>query len=237
MTAPQRHDDSLPDLLASLQTEIASEDRGWRRLRSWSTPTRHVAALFVVLIVTLAVLVATPRLDLAAYPRVRLIVSAAALIAITSFGLRRFFWPCGERVRREWAVVAAAAALLVIPVVLALLPAPHELMHLHPESFEGTGADFVPRALACLVFGFVVGIPTTLVALVMNRQPRLTRPRIALAAGVGGLAGTLGLLLHCPLVSVAHRLAGHGAVGVVAAAALAAVLLLIRRGQKTRKRA
>jgi hypothetical protein len=108
---------------------------------------------------------------------------------------------------------------------------------LHPESFEGVGADFVRRAVACLVFGVLIALPLTVFAAAAGRRPCGGTLRIALIAGAGGVAGALGLLLHCPLVSVSHRVAGHGGVGLVVALMLAAVLLAMRRVQKTSARA
>ena len=233
MTTPSRPDDPLPELLSAVRDGISHESRGWRRVRSWSTPARHAAAMAVVLAVTLAALLLTPRLDLGAYPRPRLLASVAILVAAAALGLRELLRPHGLRERRVGTLLAVGAALLLVPLAAALLPPPHQQVHLHPESFEGVGADFVPRAVACLTFGLVVALPVVLATLGLSRHASLAPGRLALAAGVGGLAGTLGLLFHCPLVGISHRLAGHGGVGIAAAAGLAIALLLLRRSRKS----
>lgn len=233
MSAPRPTDDVLRDVLTDVRGDIARERRGWRSARSWSTPAREAAVMAVVVAVTLAVLFVTPRLDLAAYPRPRLLALTAALVLCLAAALRELFRPQGLRARRAGLAIASGAALLLVPLGAALLPAPHGHVHLHPESFEGTGADFVPRAVACLVFGLVTATPALLASLALSRHASLSGARIALAAGAAGLAGTLGLLAHCPLVGVPHRVAGHGAVGIVVALLLAAGTALVRRSRKT----
>ena len=232
MNEANRTVDPSLDLLPDLRAQMAAEDRGWRRLRSWSTPLRHGTAMALLLALELLVLVATPRLDMNAYPVLRLVAALTVLIGAASLGLRRFLHPRFVRAPRLTRVATTATLLLLVPVAFALLPGPHAAVHLHPESFEGTGADFVPRALACLVFGTLVALPTMLFLFAANRTPRLDPVRVALAAGAGGLAGTIGLLLHCPLVSVSHRLAGHGGVGLAAAGVLAIAAVLVNRRRK-----
>jgi len=91
------------------------------------------------------------------------------------------------------------------------------------------GADFGPRAMGCLIFGTLLALPTMLFLVAASRRPHIGAVGIALTAGAGGIVGTIGLLLHCPLVSVSHRIAGHGAVGLVATALLAIAAVLVSR--------
>ena len=42
---------------------------------------------------------------------------------------------------------ALVSSGILIPVMIALLPAAHAMADTHPESFEGAGADFWPRAI------------------------------------------------------------------------------------------
>jgi hypothetical protein len=218
------------DLLPELEKAMAADDRGWRRVRSWPTGRRELASLALLLAVQVLIVVVTPRLDLAAYPTERLIAGIGVLVAGTAVAFRLFLQPSCERAPRVLRLGATAALMLLFPVAFALLPPPHAHVHLHPESFEGVGADFMPRAVACLVFGTLVAVPTMAFLLAANRRDGVSAVRVALAGAAGGLAGTLGLLLHCPLVSVSHRIAGHGAVGLVAAALCVAAAAFLARG-------
>ena len=82
-------------------------------------------------------------------------------------------------------------------------------MHEHPESFEGRGADFWPRASACLLFGTLTSLPLLAALVLADRRERRPAGSLAFAAAAAGLAGNLTLLLHCPLVARGHLLVGH----------------------------
>ena len=232
MSERNRELDAPLDLLPDLREQMAAEDRSWRRLRSWATPARRTAALVLIFALEPVVLVATPRLDLAAYPIPRLLAALLVLLATATLAIRLFAHPLHVRTPRIARLRSVGAIVLLLPIAFALLPAPHHDVQIHPESFEGIGADFVPRALGCLVFGTLVAIPTLLFLLATNRRPYLNAERIALAASAGGIAGTIALLLHCPLVGVAHRFAGHGGVGLAAVALLAVAMYVRHTRQK-----
>jgi hypothetical protein len=229
MTDSTRTDDPARDLLPGLHEALRREDRGWRRLRSWSTTRRECAFLALLLVVAIAVLALTPRSDLEAVPYLRLGLGIGVTMAAAAFGTRVFLRPMQRRRPKEAVAILSGLVLLLVPLLFALLPPAHDAVHAHPESFAGTGADFVPRALACLVFGSVAGAPLVAFLLLSDRRPPAALVRAAVAAGAGGAVGTLGLLFHCPLVSTSHRMAGHGAVALALALLLAAVLLAVRK--------
>jgi hypothetical protein len=54
----------------------------------------------------------------------------------------------------------------------------------------------------------------------MDRRERLGRDRALQVALAGGAVGNLSLLLHCPLVSNEHLLAGHATVPILLGATL-----------------
>ena len=129
-------------------------------------------------------------------------------------------------VSRRIGVLARAGAAAIgfaVPLAMALLAPAHTV---HAASLEGQGADFWPRALACLGFGLAIAVPVLVTAWLLERFPG-ARPMLwVLASGLGGLAGNLALHVHCPITSMAHLLAGHASVGVVL---LALLLVAVRR--------
>lgn len=204
---------SFEQPLRRLRTRLEKE-RGWRgRLRSLPTPLRLLAGLLVLALTALAIGVFRRRSDFAAYPAPLLVVNLVLLATLTLLSIRVFLWPLHRREPRALATGGWLLLALGLPVLLALLPEAHGLVHEHPESFGGRGADFWPRAAACLVFGMAMSLPLLAVLLLADRRDRRRTGRLALAAGAAGLAGNVVLLLHCPLVARGHLLAGHASVG------------------------
>jgi len=205
---------SPEDLLRQVRARIA-DDGGWRgRLRSLSTPARLLVCVLVLACTALAVVFLLRRSDLGAYPALRMVVSLLLLVAFAVATIRFFLRPLQQRGPHIAWAGAWALLGLALPVVLALLPEAHGLVHEHPASFEGRGDDFWPRAAACLLFGVVTALPLAGLLLLVDRRDDVALGRAALVAGVAGLAGNLVLLLHCPLVARGHLVAGHATVGV-----------------------
>lgn len=229
MTDSTPTDELAMDLLPGLREAASREDSGLRRIRSWSTTRRRATSLVLLLSVALLVLFTTPRPDMDAVPWNRFLIGIGLTVTAAVWAVRTFLHPLQDRRPREAALVIGGAALLLLPVAFALLPPAHDAVHAHPESFAGTGADFVPRALACLVFGLLAGVPVAAFLFLADRRPPASAGRIALAAGAGGATGTLGLLLHCPLVGGAHRVAGHGFVAVALAVLVATAIWAVGR--------
>jgi hypothetical protein len=109
---------------------------------------------------------------------------------------------------------AVAIGALLAPTLFALLPEAHHERLLHPESFADEGAQFWIRVVGCLVFGSLLALPFMASIALLDRRDRLGRGRALLVALAGGATGNVALLLHCPLVSRDHILAGHATVPV-----------------------
>jgi hypothetical protein len=202
------------------------------RIRSVSTPGR--VALVAAAVGTVGILnaVALLRTDASAYPALRMaVILAAFTVAAVLVG---FFvlWPVHlpRPDRRVLPVLLATGILL--PTVFAVLPAAHDHVHAHPESFEGRGDDFWSRAIGCLIYGTVSGLPTLVLLFLLGRggKPRSTVVLGALLATA--LAGNVALQLHCPLVSHAHLLVGHA--GVPLLLVLVGLPLALRRNREAR---
>jgi hypothetical protein len=98
----------------------------------------------------------------------------------------------------------------------------------HPASLRGVGADLLPRALACFVWGSAIAMLGVAGAFALLRGRRaLTADPTSLWA-VRILLAQLMLALHCPLVGHPHLALGHATIGVAAVAAMAAARLWIR---------
>ncbi len=225
----ERLDDELRAILPDLEAAIRADDRGWRRARSWPTNVRRAAAMALLLALDAVILFGSPRTDLEVLPVVRTLAVIAGVLVCAALAAALFLRPLDRRPVRRSTFGSAVAALTILPLALALLPAAHHDLGAHPESFVGAGADFWPRAIGCLLFGSLVGAPVAAGLLLVDRRPRTGPGRLMLAAGFGGAAGSLGLLLHCPLEVVTHRVTGHGAIAVAVALLLALALRLIRR--------
>ena len=191
--------------------------RSW--LRELSTPKRALVVAAVFALCGLLTLVATPRGDITAVSNARL-VGGVILFGLTGLAAALVILrPMHRRpLRRSTAWIIALSALLV-PVVFAVLPPAHRERVLHPESFADEG-NFLVRALICLVFGTIVALPVIASAMLLNRRDRLGRSHALQVAFAGGAAGNLALLLHCPIVSHSHILAGHVTVPVCLGIAL-----------------
>jgi hypothetical protein len=218
------------DALWTRTRDALGRERGLRaRLRSTRTPVRIGIVLVTTALVLGLIAAARVRPDLDAVPprlfAAGLAVLAAGLLASAVLLLR----PLYRHPLRTGALGTVAWIAFVLPAVLVVAAPLHQAVGAHPESFEGTGADFWPRALACFLFGCALGLPVLLVLLLVERRANLGWSRILLLAAAMGLVGNLVLTLHCPLVSAGHLLAGHATVPLGALAILAAGRL-VRRG-------
>lgn len=194
-------------------------------LRSRSTPLRIAILLGCVLGSAFVVSLVSARPDVAVYPSLRLTLELAllagfGLIALAG-SLRGHQHPEIPR-KVGWCLVGGA---IVIPLVLALLPMADEV---HPLGLEGTGDALVPMALGCLGYGLAIAAPVLLVAWVLDRGEHRGRPRVRLAAAGAGLAGLIGLELHCPVQAHEHLMIGHAPLVLLMLGA-AALLSLARR--------
>ena len=107
---------------------------------------------------------------------------------------------------------ATLLAAFGLPILLALLGPAHAA---HTASLAGAGADFWPRAFACLALGAAVAVPIMAVLMLADRLQGRSWWAAVLTAAAGGLAGNLVLHVHCPITYPSHLLAGHATVGAV----------------------
>lgn len=118
------------------------------------------------------------------------------------------------------AVRATLVAIVVLFVGLALLPV------------SGLEADpTVATVGVCLSFALLLALAPLTGAVVVLRSAFINAPilRGALVGAVCGLAGSVGIHAHCPVVTASHVLLAHG-LPVAVLAALGA-LLGVRRGR------
>ena len=186
------------------------------RLRSLSTRMRVLLLALAVLLVTVFNVFFALRTDAVVFPPVRMLLSLAALaipgVLAGMLVLRPLFLP---RPGRQMLPMLASLGVLV-PVVLAFLPAAHGFTHAHPESFEGAGADFWPRAIGCLIYGSIMGLPILLALHLLGRGGKGALLTVIAGVTAAALIGNVALQLHCPLVSHAHLFVGHAGVPILA---------------------
>ncbi|MHC4473339.1 MAG: hypothetical protein ACYS99_20530 [Planctomycetota bacterium] len=184
------------------------------RVRSLTTPIRVAALAVCVFLVGALNALLLLRGDAPAYPAVRMTVVLAAFsgsaLAAGIFVLRPLHLP-----RPTGRVLPGfIGGGILLAVVFGLLPAAHALTEAHPESFEGTGADFWPRAIGCLIYGTVMGLPVLGFLWLLGRGGKARSTTVLVGLTATALAGNVALQLHCPLVSQVHLLVGHAGVPV-----------------------
>ncbi len=207
----------------ALQVERETGPVAW--LRSRSTPVRTLLALAVPALAAGVYWATKRRADWDAYPQPRMLVEIGVLVLAVWLVARTELRPL-QHASRPVARASVALAAFVTPIAIAWFAPAHTS---HAASLQGTGADFWPRALACLGFGLSIGLPVLIVVRLLERNPEGSRSLVLLACGLGGLAGNLTLHLHCPITHLPHLLVGHASIGVV----LLPLLLLRRRRSRS----
>lgn len=186
-------------------------ERGWRdRPRRWSTPGRMAAVAATALGAFALVVAWVPRSDL--WEGDAGLVSVLAVFgALLALGVGVRLWPLHRRPLPHL-TVGVAATTLIAPVFLALSPAG-----------AGAGDGFWSMALACFVFGSVLGAAVLVALEVVDRRSSVPVVQRVLSAGALGLAGNVALHLHCSITAPAHVLMGHGVLGLAWAVVLVAL--------------
>lgn len=210
--------DRLWSELAS-QVEQETGPRAW--LRSRTTPVRTALALCIPAMAAIVYWATRRRVDWDVYPQTRMLVEIGVLVVTLWLVARAELRPL-QHAAKPVARASTAILAFLVPIAIAMLAPAHTS---HAASLEGTGADFWPRAMACLGFGLSIGLPTLIVARLLERHPGGSPTLLLMACGLGGLAGNLTLLVHCPIVHWSHLLVGHASIGLV----LLPLLLLRRR--------
>lgn len=218
----------LETMAAALRQDLEREESTWfGKLRSLATPQRLTLVLMVMLALIVYVWLGPRRADIAEYPARRMLLVLTTLGIVGLGGLSLALESLSER-PRPTPRLAYFLFGLALPTALAALPAAHVA---HPASTQGLGADLMPRALACLLWGTAIALPVILLLRGLDRFEGGHSGRSALIAVVGGLFGNIALQLHCPLTGPAHLLLGHATVsGLVLIVYFTAVALTRRRG-------
>lgn len=213
-------DDHGPDddVLAALRTRIEADQEAEKgllgRLRSLPTTTRRLVAGAVALGFTLLSGLLLPRPNLGQYPTLRMALILGAMAVLCGVAVWRILKPLHEPRPSATADRVLLVLGVLAPVLFACWPMPAELRH------EATGT-FVGRAMSCLAFGGVLGIPVLGLAVAMRRA-RVDGAAVAALAGVAaGLTANLGLQLHCPATDPSHILVSHASLVVLLAPAAA----------------
>lgn len=211
------------DLLSGLRARLEEERSLRGRVRGLPTPVRLLLAGMALAVPAILAAALILRPDLDAYPTVRFTLSVVAYAGLALAGAIVFLRPLHRRRLRARTRLGLAALALLLPAALALAPRAHFALAAHPESFADRGDAFLGAAATCLILGALFAAPLLLALFLADRRDRPGPGRILLAAGAGGLAGNLALLLLCPLVSPSHLLAGHATVPVLLALVLGGV--------------
>ncbi|MCH9687161.1 MAG: hypothetical protein K0V04_37340 [Deltaproteobacteria bacterium] len=199
----------LEALLGAVEASVERERGPVAWLRSRPTPVRMLLTGVVALAVPLLVALVWRRVDLSVYPLDRLAVDLVVMLVPAALALWVVLRPLFRPGLPRW-TDGAVLALAVLGVLVgpALTPAHHA----HPASLLGTGDQFVPRAVACFLTGLVLGIPVLLWSLIVLRRSGRWGLPLRLSAVAAGALGTVGVFMHCPLVTPEHLLAGHATV-------------------------
>lgn len=224
---PEPVDAGVEALLGEMHAKLET-DRGLSGyLRARSTPLRLVLALLGAALLVLSQLLFARRPDLELYPlgaMVSVLVSYALLLGSTlAVDLR----PLQRAPPPRWLWIGLVASALIVPLVIAAGPQVHTA---HALANRGAGADLIPRALRCFLYGGLLAVPLLLLVFALDRREHRSWPSLLLAAASGGLAANLSLQCHCPITHPFHLLAGHVTIAVALLFAYA-VIGAVRMGR------
>lgn len=229
----RERDPELGGVLAELERSLEAERGITGRARSLPTPARLLLALGGAAMVILVGGLLRPRVDLDAYPALRLGVGVGALGATAALGVWLWLRPLFRSPLPAWAVPALAMTSVGLPWLIAGAPMAHQA---HPASLAGAGDDLAVRAVACLLYGGLWGGAVLVLVRLLGRAPGARTSFEALAGLSGALIGSIVLELHCPITQPAHLLLGHAPLAVLLAALLIGASSLVRAARSPHRR-
>lgn len=208
------------DLLLEATEHRVKNERGVRAsMRAWETrwKTAMVLGLFFVLLACVGVLMHRPHDPL--YDVGRLFGTLTLMVGFTCYACVR-----GLRGpdRSDRSVVGLALVFLGVSVFDSGLPASpsiHVLDHVH----------FVRATTSCFVFGFLMGLPISVLVAWFDRRDRPLAGRMLIAGATGGIAGLALSYLHCPAVDREHIALGHSLSALVLAGTVVLGWMLVSR--------
>jgi hypothetical protein len=214
---------SSTSLQLAATESLLERERGLRAfLRSRSTPVRWLLCLGLsaLLLVRELLRKRVPWRQLNA-PRI-----IAGLFLLGLFGLVAHSALRPLPIERRAALLRSALAVVAwcLPCVLWFAP------EAQASADEFSGA-FAWRSLSCFAYGSVLAAPSFALLWAMDRSVRVPYRVWALAAGGVALLANLILMLHCPITSRAHLLAGHFSIGLAWFAAVSTAEWCVRRAQ------
>lgn len=197
------------DMAAAVEQRLERERGPRARLRALPSWARVAAASALGLGLVLVQPLRTPQIG---WPRpVALLLLAILLLAGVALVLRPITLPPAGRAR-GWVAAAALAA----PFLVALGVLGHR---------AGSDAHWggVATAAACFAYGSLFAAPFFVLLRLLDRSDYVSLPNAVLFGAATGLVAGLVLELHCALTHPLHVSLGHAAVGVLWAAAYAAL--------------
>lgn len=184
-------------------------------LKSRSTPLRFAIIGLCVALISTGVFMLTQRADLSVYPLLRFLTECGSLVLLALLILAAVLRPVHKAPLAGYWIILMAGAALLLPSLGSLLPVAHQA---HPASLEGAGADLMPRALACYIWGTIVSLPILALIAGLDRDDQQSTRKLVFVALGAGLFGLFCLQMHCPITHQPHLFLGHATVvyGLVA---------------------
>ncbi|HMJ54774.1 MAG TPA: NrsF family protein [Polyangiaceae bacterium] len=192
----------LDTLLQHVERVIAGEKGLAAWMRGMPTRWRVVLASSAAAALAVAFGVASPRLDLDAYPQTRLLLSVGAFLVLLGTLIVLNLRPL-QRPELSTRSLIFAFVALAVPFLIALLPEAQ------------LSSPVVRRDVHdCLLVGCICGAALMALLRVLDRSTSDARSLLVPAAA-GGVLGNVALFFHCPAVSPLHLALVHAPTGFV----------------------
>ena len=172
---------------------------------------RWLISVCLVSLIVLSVVLFRARADLHVYPSSRFFTELFVMGGALSLFLWLAIRPLHKSPVVRWKVTGLMAVAAVMVAVPFILPEAH---HAHPESLKGVGDDLWARALACFVWGSVIGAFLAVAGRFLLRGGKKSAVLNVPLLWAAGLLALLSLHLHCPIVHPLHIALGHSSIMV-----------------------
>lgn len=216
--------EDLSALLQRTQAAIEADVSPAGRVRRLSTPARIALVLAVAVGTAVASLLGSPRADMDWVNTTHLgLVSAGmtmgALIGV-ALAMRPTWAPEASRPRAVGALLLA----LLLPALLVAVPV------IDPaEAFAFDKADLPELSVKCFGYGSAIAFFVVGAWRLVERRTHAGALRWATAMAAAAAIGNVGLIVHCPVIDMEHKLAGHATIGLIWAGVAAVSAWLAKR--------